>query len=422
MIKTIAIGQGGGPTSVINSSLAGALYEARARKLKVYGLVNGIEALLDPPRKVMDIGDWDEKRIRTIPGAILGTTRRKISLENEGDKEKIEIMKKNISALGIDAFVYFGGNDSAYVLQALEGTTRIVHGAKTVDNDLMESHHTPGFGSAASYNIRAVKSLAADFFSYAINGTGEIKVAPVAIYQTMGRDTGWLALSTAFARFNEKGYDSNLSPDIVWIPEIEFNKDFFLSRLGNVLSRKGKAVVVVSEGVWQNEGIVKKPIAQFCKREGLCKDEHGHEDFGRSYAGSAAEYLAELVRNELKVDNVKMIKDVLINPQHLQRCYERGHNDAIEAFEVGRETVNAIMDDETGISIVLQKGYGERYNISPRRVPLELIAGKTRYVPPEFYDSINGPTMEFVKEFLPVVGGMGRLPIYYEPARKYVVG
>src|SRR3989344_4788907 len=138
-IETIAIGQGGGPTAVINDEVAGALYQAKKRGVKnVYGLLNGLEGALYPYQgNIIDIADWNPMDLRGRPGAALGTTRANFKKEENGkkvlDSGKINLVKKNLMKLGIEGLIYFGGNDSSSVLQSLGNGFRAVHGAKTID-------------------------------------------------------------------------------------------------------------------------------------------------------------------------------------------------------------------------------------------------------------------------------------------------
>ncbi|MFC1696999.1 6-phosphofructokinase [Nanoarchaeota archaeon] len=414
----IAIGQGGGPTSVINDQVAGALYMAKKYKLKIYGLVNGMEGLLNMhvPGNIIDITHWDPKHVRQRPGAVLGTTR--IKLDRIKDRDKIITIKNNIVKLGIDNIVYFGGDDSSAVLHAL-GIG--VHGSKTVDNDLMWCHHTPGFGSAALFNAIAIKNLALDIGSYSLRGNINNKdyyIAPVTVYQVMGRETGWLTLASAFAKVDKNGIiNPKLPPDIIWPAETDFDKELYLNTLEDILIKKGQAVVVVSEGLSQTIDGKRVPIAKVNR-----KDPNGHLEYGR-VGLSAAEYVAtvsrEIVIKDVAISSVN-IKETAITPQHIQRCYVKSKIDSIEAYNVGKETVKAILDKDDQVSIVLKK---YKNKIKTARVPLLRIAGKTRYLPEKYRQSISEPSQEFIDEYLRTIGGPKVLPHYDDiDYSKHMVG
>ncbi|MEK6855039.1 MAG: 6-phosphofructokinase [Nanoarchaeota archaeon] len=414
--KVIAIGQGGGPTPVINSQVAGVLYEAKHSNVrKILGLRNGLEGLLyDCPENIVDITDLNPFSIKTVPGAVLGTTR--IKLDKDKDDDKIEIIKKRMHENSIDALIYFGGNDSSYVLQSLGDGFIFVHGAKTIDNDLPCCHHTPGFGSAALFNAKAIRNLALDLFSFKkmvrdMSGKIVYGETSAVIYQVMGRDTGWLAMASAFAKVDEGGtINSSFPPHIVWPAELEFDEERYLNSAENFLMKEGKVFIVVSEGVSKTIDGKKVSLAELCGE--VKRDEHGHTDYGRTDK-SAAEYLSGLLK-KINIRCIQKIKSTQILPQHLQRCYEISLQDSAEAFLVGRESLRAVMDGNHQVSIVLKES--NTYSAKPARVPLSEIAGKVRYVPSEYYNgnNITGPTQSFIDEFIPAIGSLEQLPSYFE--------
>ncbi len=404
--ETWIVGQGGGPTPVLNCELAGFLKEAKksGKVKRVLGMRNGIEGLLHADEgKVIDISDWEPDvvgRIRT--GAVLGITRNKYDAR-ENDRE-IKMLSRNLDRLGAKGMVYFGGNDSADVLNNMKCGARRVHGVKTIDNDLVECFVTPGFLSAARFNAEAVKKLDRDVGSYVssfsgVEGAGW-RVATLTIFQTMGRDTGWLALATAFAKINGvRNYIHEAAPHIILIPEMKFERDKYLSALDNLLVSKGNAFVSVSEGVYEMVSGKKVLLAEF--NGALGRDPHGHKEFGRYNSGSAAQFLTELAMKELKVSNVRGIKPTISVPQHLQRCYADVAVDVSLGYRVGRECAQALLDGDDGVSVVLQR----RGRIVPKRVPLEKVAGKVRKVGEEYHgNSIFGPTQKFFDDYVFLIG------------------
>jgi len=212
MVDRIVVGESGGPTPVIDWEVAGALAAAQEAGIEVYGAINGLEGLLNAniDGNIVDLSDVDPMSFCfNGPGAGLRTTRIK------PDDDQYKKIAENMDAFGIDGIVYFGGNDTADQLDGLSRHTdaSAIHGIKTVDNDLPATHHCPGYGSAALYNATALKNVHSDYSSYRVQANyednGQIKqgydVAPLAIYQVMGRSAGWLAEATAFSRVDPKG-------------------------------------------------------------------------------------------------------------------------------------------------------------------------------------------------------------------------
>ena len=405
-IRIIGLGQGGGPTPVINESLAGALYEAKLHKLIVYGFRNGLEGILhaDVIGNIIDITSWEPDDVRTGPGAKLDTTRLK--LRRVKHEERIEKVRENRARLNIDSFAYFGGEDSADQIETLGFG---VHGSKTIDNNLCMSHHTPGYGSACLFNVVAVKNLTQDVGSYRMRGRmnegdESYLMAPVTVYQTEGRDTGWLALGAGLAKVDPGGQiNPKMPPDIIWPREIPFDAEVYLSTLSNVLQRKGKAFVIIGEELVDKNGI---PLAELYGNDPL--DQHGHAEHARVDSFNYAAHLARLAKS-LRVSGVSIIKETPLVPKHIQRSYTKSNIDADEAFEVGRETVRAILDCNEMVSVVLQKIDDK---ITVVRVPIKEVAGKNRKVPLEYIDGIHGPTQKFADEFLYLIGGAQAIPHY----------
>jgi len=217
MAKRVILGESGGPTPVIDWEVAGAVDAAQKSGWQICGMINGLEGLLNAniPGKIVDLSDIDPMSFAfNGPGAGLRTTRIKPT------KDQYEKMARHLKLLGIDAVIYIGGNDSADQLLGLTQCAEVsaIHGIKTVDNDLPRTHHCPGYGSAALYNATAIKNVSSDFSSYRARSNfefdGKVRqgwdIAPVAIYQVMGRKAGWLAQATGFAKVDPAG---NVDPD-----------------------------------------------------------------------------------------------------------------------------------------------------------------------------------------------------------------
>jgi len=415
MVTRIIVGESGGPTPVIDWEVAGVIDAAQKAGVEVYGMANGLEGLLnaDIPGNIVDLTGMDPMSfVFNGPGAGLGTTRIK-----PGDPEYHK-MAENLSALGVDGVVYTGGNDSADQVLGLtrHADVQAVHAIKTVDNDLPVTHHCPGYGSAALYNATALKNVANDFSSYGVMGNfrrGDsvvqgLSVAPVVVYQVMGRKAGWLALGTAFAAVDPKGdLAPERPPHIILCKENPFDKDAFLSAVSDTLSRLGQAVIVVQEDL--TEAASGKSIAEVYATE-VIRDEHGNIQHGRSTSFSPATFLAQIIDTELRVEAIPgKVKDCVLNPQHIQRSCMMSAVDASEAYRVGYCAVQALLDGETGKSVILERAGGvTRTGLTD----MTDIAAKERTVPAQYIDGMNGATQEFVDEFIYLIGGPVAIPHY----------
>ncbi len=415
MVSRIIIGESGGPTPVIDWEVAGALDAAQKAGIEIYGMLNGLEGLLNAniEGNVVDLTNMDPMSfVFNGPGAGLKTTRIK--------PEAVEYKKiaENLDALGVDGVIYIGGNDSADQLLGLTAVSDVVatHAIKTVDNDLPVTHHCPGYGSATLYNATALKNVHSDFSSYRVMANFErdgkvvqgLDIAPVVVYQVMGRKAGWLAQGTAFARVDPRGeMVPDRPPHVILCKEIEFDKQAFLDRMDDVITRLGQAVVVVQEDLTDKE--TGKSIAEVYATE-VVYDSHGNIQHGRAGSFSPAVFLAELIGSELKVEAVPgAVKDCVLNPQHIQRSCMMSPVDASEAYGVGLASVQAMLAGETKKSVILQKIDGA---MRTGLTDLSNIAAKDRRVPAEYINGIDGPTQGFIDEFIYLIGGPVALPHY----------
>ena len=415
MLERIIVGESGGPTPVIDWEVAGVLDAGQAAGVEVYGMINGLEGLLHASIEgnVVDLSHVDPMSFAfNGPGAGLRTTRIKPS------DEEYQKIADNLSALGIDGVVYIGGNDSAAQLLGLTARCDVaaIHAIKTVDNDLPVTHHCPGYGSAALFNATALKNVHSDFSSYKVwanferNGkvVAGLDIAPVAIYQVMGRKAGWLAQATAFARVDPKGdMVPGRPPHIILCKEIPFDRNEFLDRLDNVITELGEAVVVVQEDLTDKE--TGEDLAKLYA-EAVMTDAHGNIQHGRATSFSTSIFLAQLINAELRVESVLGdVKDVALVPQHIQRSCMMSPVDASEAYEVGSASMRAMLEGITKRSVILERKDGKTVT---GLTGLENIAAKERAVPAEYIDGLNGPTQEFVDEFIHLIGGPVAVPHY----------
>jgi len=414
MAKRLILGESGGPTPVIDWEVAGALDEAQKSGWEVFGMINGLEGLLNAniEGNIVDLSRIDPMSFAfNGPGAGLRTTRIKPKAE------QYEKMAANLDALGITAVIYFGGNDSADQLLGLARFTeaRLIHGIKTVDNDLPETHHCPGFGSAALYNATALKNVHSDYSSYRVKANFQVNgklveswdVAPVAIYQVMGRKAGWLAQATAFAKLDPKGeLLPDRAPHVILCKEVPFSKDRFLAKLDEVVTRLGCALVVVQEDL--TDEATGRSIAEVYGTE-ITRDEHGNIQHGRAASFSPAVFLARLCRDELKVECVQgKVKEVALVPQHIQRSCMMSAVDASDAYKIGAACVAALEAGETKKSVIFRTDCPSKTGLTD----VENIAAKDRGVPLQYVNGLDGPTQEFVDEYVYLIGGPAAIPHY----------
>jgi 6-phosphofructokinase 1 len=376
MAKTYVIAQGGGPTAVINQTLVGATLEARRRhpKSKVWGARYGVRGLAGGD--LVDLSTIPEEelmRIAGTPSSALGSTR---------DKPDAAYCERILAALqkaNADAFIYIGGNDTAGSLQILDdaakGKMAFIHAPKTVDNDLVENDHTPGFPSAALFVAEAFLSV--DFDVRALPG--------IYVGVVMGRNAGFLTASAAAYRRDDKD-----GPHLVYPPETPFSVEKLISDVSAVRARLGRCVVAMSEGVAAEDGT---PLA--AKLAGRVeKDPHGNVVLSGGNLGIALQdrLTRDLPKARVRVDTFGYLQRAfigVINPLDRQ-----------EAFDVGKFAVTASETGSASIAITVLAG-----KTLLKLVPLANVAAKTRLMPPEFFDpkgaQVTATGMAYLARLLP---------------------
>jgi 6-phosphofructokinase 1 len=379
----VLVAQGGGPTAVINQSIVGAVLEARkfTQVTKVYGAAHGVKGILNE-----DFFDLTREtthnleRVGATPSSALCSTRDK------PDQEYCKKMFKVMKAHDIRYFFYVGGNDSSDTVRIVneeaerEGYDfRAIHIPKTIDNDLVENDHCPGFGSAARFVAQAFMGINLD--NRALPG--------VYIAVVMGRHAGFLTASSILAKkYTDDG------PHLIYVPERPFSMEKFLGDVDRTYKELGRCIVSVSEGI--NDGTKRTILEQLAERE---KDAHGNVEL--SGTGALADLLADAVKSKLKIKRVR--SDTF---GYLQRSFVGcvSDRDAHEAREVGEKAVQYAMWDNVDGSVVIRRpviNYGVEYDL----VPLERVAAKTRTMPGEFLNADgNGVTQEFHTYCRPLVG------------------
>lgn len=329
--KNLIVGQSGGPTAVINSSLYGVVAEGIAHDQEigeVYGMVNGIEGFLDD--RILNFREAlpGEKLeyLKHTPGAYLGSCRYKLpeSLEDP----VYPLLFRKFEEMNIGWFFYIGGNDSMDTVSKLSryaarigSSIRVIGEPKTIDNDLVHTDHTPGYGSAAKYVASTVREITLDASVY--------EKKSVTIIEIMGRHAGWLTAAGALAR-KYKGDN----PLFIYLPESNFDTEQFLSDVEKAFEKNCNVVVCVSEGIHDAEGTF------ICEYDSSV----GTDSFGHKMLAGCGKYLENLVRSRLGVK----ARSVELNVS--QRCNASliSETDQAEAVAAGRFGVQAALNGETG--------------------------------------------------------------------------
>lgn len=406
MGKNIVVGQSGGPTAVINSSVAGVY--AQAKKLgidKVYGMVHGIEGFLED--NICDLDDYlanptGVEMLKRTPSAFLGSCRFKMpQIEGHEDVyEKVfEIMEKH----DIDYLFYCGGNDSMDTVKMLSDyaaahgkNQRFVGVPKTVDNDLPITDHCPGYASAAKYIATSLKEIIRD------NSSFGVKKPTVVIVEIMGRNAGWLTAATALS----KTADCE-GPDAIYLPEKVFDIDKFVNKVKELAKTKSSIVIAVSEGVKLADGRYVCEVG----RE-VAVDAFGHKQM----SGTAAK-LAETVAAETG------LKTRAIEFSTLQRAatHIASLTDINEAFQVGCAAVDAAEAGKTAMMITLDRNGDDPYQCGTSAHDIHDIANVERKVPDEWItEDGSNISDEFVKYARPLI--MGELtPLYVDGLPAHLV-
>ena len=252
-MRNIVVGQSGGPTAVINSSVAGVYKQAKKLGVKkVYGMVYGIEGFLE--ENLIDLGEYLEDKnnyelLKRTPSAFLGSCRYKLP-KVEGHEDVYEKIFKILDKKEIDAFFYIGGNDSMDTIKMLSDYAKehnkpqkFIGVPKTIDNDLPITDHCPGYGSAAKYIANSLREIIRD------NESFNKSRLTVCIVEIMGRNAGWLTASSALA----KGEGCS-GVDAIYLPEVPFDMDEFIGRINKLKETKSSIVIAVSEGIKTSDG------------------------------------------------------------------------------------------------------------------------------------------------------------------------
>jgi 6-phosphofructokinase 1 len=388
------IAQSGGPTAVINQTLVGAVLEARNHACidKVLGAKHGIQGILD--ENFVNLGretPANLEKVAATPSSGLGSVRKKPTAE---DCAKIfEVLQK----YNVRYFFYIGGNDTAETTHIINQHAknakydfRCFHLCKTIDNDLRQNDHTPGFGSAAKFVATAFMGDNQD--NRALGG--------VKINVVMGRNAGFLTAASALA----KVYPDD-GPHLIYLPECSFAMSRFCRDVKRVMKEYGRCVIAVSEGICDSKG---KPIIAAYTKE---VDSHGNIQL--SGTGALGDLLADELKKKTGISRVRA--DTF---GYLQRSFPAvvSEVDAKEARQVGINGVKFAVNDFENGSVAIKRKPSKRYAVTYARVTLKSVAKETQHMPAKYISKDkNGVTPAFLDYVKPIVGplpAMGRLKDY----------
>lgn len=384
-MKNCLVAQSGGPTAVINASAVGVLSQNNESKIynNVYAGINGIEGILSG--KIMDFNERsfsDIGKLKLSPSSGLGSCRYKMKnyIDDDTDYKKLfHIFEEK----EVETFFYIGGNDSMDTVNKLSKyakeknlSTKIIGIPKTIDNDLMETDHTPGFGSAAKLISTITLESYLDSCIYSNNG--------IFILETMGRDTGWLTASSSLAKINNKSV-----VDLTYLPETPFDTDNFLSDVENIFKKQNRVYIVASEGIRDKNS---KFIA-----------ESGHDIFGHAQLGGVCGNLKNLICSNGITKRVKTLELGVIQRSALH-C--GSNTDISEAYSVGKLAVKYSVDNISGKMVSMKRTSSHPYKIEFTLTDTDKVANKVKYFPKEWInENSNGIKEESLEYFLPLIQG-----------------
>ena len=396
MKKNAIVGQSGGPTAVINASLYGVVYEALNREDvigTIYGMINGIEGFLN--ENLMDMKplevNGELELIKTTPGSYLGSCRYKLP-EDLTDAVYPQLFEK-FEKYNIGYFFYIGGNDSMDTVSKLSRYAETVNSEihfigipKTIDNDLVLTDHTPGFGSAAKYVASTVREIAIDASVYDNKKS-------VTIVEIMGRHAGWLAAASVLARKFEGD-----NPVLIYLPEVAFDQEQFLADVQKAFEHTSNLVVCISEGINDGNGTFVCELAS----------DVGTDTFGHKMLTGSGKYLENLVKEKLGIK----VRSVELNV--CQRCSSSclSATDLDEAAASGRFAVSAALDGETGKMINFIRKSDDPYILEFGTADVNEICNKEKAVPEEWITK-DGSDIgdEFIAYARPLIQGSVEVPM-----------
>ena len=390
LIGNAIVGQSGGPTAAINATLAGVIrgaFECDAIET-IYGAFNGVEGMLNGTLCNLNevfANEADLVTLENTPAAALGSCRLKLPKAGEVT-DKYERLFELFERLNIRYFFYIGGNDSmdtvakvsAYA-KKINYDIRVMGVPKTIDNDVCGTDHTPGYGSAAKYIAASMQEIIRDCAVYTVKA--------VTIVEIMGRDAGWLTAAAALPRIT-----SDVAPDYIYLPEVDFSYEQFFSDVRVALERHPNVVIAVSEGIHFADGSLVGAATQ----SGVV------DAFGHAYLSGTGKALELAIKDEIgcKVRSVEL--------NILQRCASHiaSKTDLEESVMIGRAAVFAAAEGESGKMMTFKRVSDAPYKCEGAPEDIEKIANLVKKVPAEFINAEgNNVTDECAKYLLPLIEG-----------------
>ena len=406
LIGNLLVAQSGGPTAVINASVAGVIQEAGRHECieEIYGGLNGILGILN--EQLINLNDEKAKAnegLKYTPAAALGTCRYKIDFKKKPAAAARDMNRlfEVFQAHNIRYFFYAGGNDSQDTAHKIHEEAlkrgwdmRVIGVPKTIDNDLPHTDHCPGYGSVIKYNAATVMEIALDVGAMATDD------GACCIVEVMGRSAGWIAAGTVLARRHPGD-----APHIVLLPEIPLDEDAFLAKVKEITTKLKYCIVVVGEGV---KNLADKEIGADTTRL---------DAFGHPVLSGAAEHLAEIVQGKLNT------KTRTVKLGYAQRCaaHFASATDAAEAAACGEAAVRAAMNGDSGFMVKIVRTSNAPYKWKTGLQPLGDIANVEHFVPRDWI-SADGfePNEQFVEYARPLIEGEVKVPME-NGLPKYVV-
>ncbi|MDQ6631438.1 MAG: 6-phosphofructokinase [Verrucomicrobiota bacterium] len=396
LIGNLLVAQSGGPTAVINASVAGIIQEAGKQECieEIYGGLNGILGILS--EELIDLNDEKAKTIEALkhtPAAALGTCRYKIDFKIKPEKaaRDMDRLFEVFQAHNIRFFFYVGGNDSQDTAHKIHEQAiqrgyelRVIGVPKTIDNDLPHTDHCPGFGSVAKYNATTVMEIADDVSSMATDD------GACCIVEVMGRGAGWIAASAVLAKRLPDD-----APHIILLPEIPYHEELFLAKVKETVARLNYCVIVVGEGLKNSDG------AEFSA------DSNRLDSFGHPVLSGAAERLGEIITERLQT------KTRTVKLGYAQRCaaHYASLTDQQEAVACGEAAVRAAADGQSGLMVKIIRLQNNPYRWTTGLHDLKEIANVEHLIPKEWL-SEDGlmPNEKFIEYCRPLIEGEVKVP------------
>ena len=395
MKKNLLVAQSGGPTAAINATVAGAIERALVSEDidKIFGAVNGIKGVIEG--RLIEIGETfrnpqNLQLLETTPAAALGSCRLKLKSLTE-NKAEYDAIIKTLKEFNIGYFIYIGGNDSMdtvlklseYCSQNGIDDIKIMGAPKTIDNDLCETDHTPGFGSAAKYIATTFAELKRDCDVY--------DIPAVTIVEVMGRNAGWLTASAALARKNGCG-----GPQLIYLPEVAFDLQNFIDDVKAELKKSPVLLIAVSEGIKNKDG-------NYAAESYLS----GAVDaFGHKYLAGTSKFLADVVRERIGCK----VRAVELNL--MQRCASHiaSQTDITESKMLGAVAVDRALSGQSGRMASIKRISDSPYSVSYDTVDIKMVANHEKVIPREWINAKgNDVTADMIRYLLPLIKGESRV-------------